>query len=59
MVGALVVANFFASSLLTKWVIAEVNRVDQIALQIPAIPFAGVAPGFTVEQKIEIQSPEV
>jgi hypothetical protein len=53
-VGALVVANFFASSLLTKWVIAEVNRVDQIALLIPAIPLAGVASGFTVEQKIEI-----
>ena len=56
MVGALVVANFFASSLLTKWVIAEVNRVDQVAL---LVPLAGVAPGFTVEQKIEIQSPEV
>jgi hypothetical protein len=58
-VGALVVANFFASSLLTKWVIAEVNRVDQIALLIPAMPLTNVAPGFTAEQNIETQSPEV
>jgi len=57
-VGALVVANFFASSLLAKWAIAEVDRVDQMAPLIPAMPLTNVAPGFTVEQNIEIQSPE-